>query len=402
MTAGSLAPPRPLPPWAAGLLLAGVLAVFVLALSRADPAGGLFFVAYAGIGAYLATRRPGNPVGWLLMLTGLGLAVGSVRWRWPVETLVSGNLDLVQTLEAWSNAIGWSLAFVGVFGISLVFPSGRLPGGRGRLLARLGLAVMGILLALIAFGPTLAVTIADTNLSVDAPNPFALLPDAGFWSLVPEPGTLYLAMFAVVLAGIAGLVARYRRATGLERMQYRWLVAAIALVALATAAWAFLAFAIRLEARLGDLLTLLTYPLVPVAIAVAVQRYRLYELDRMISRSISYAIVSAILVGVFGLGIVVLSTALSSFAEGQTLAIAGSTLIAYAAVQPVLQRVRRNVDRRFDRARYDHERTVTDFSARLRDEINVDALTSELAETTRAAVAPTSVSLWLRSGPLER
>ena len=150
---------------------------------------------------------------------------------------------------------------------------------------------------------------------------------------------------------------------------------------------------------IGDIVVLFTYPAVPLAIAVAVLRYRLYEIDRLISRSIAYAIVSAILLGVFGTAVLVLSTVLSSFAEGQSLAIAGSTLIAYAAIQPVLRRVRRNVDRRFDRARYDHERTVTDFSARLRDEINVDALTTELATTTRAAVAPSSVSLWLRSGP---
>lgn len=394
--------PRPLPPWAAGLLLAGVLAVFVLALSRADPTGALFFGAYAGIGAYLVTRRPRNPVGWLLMLTGLGLAVGSVRWWLPVETLLSGNLDPLQSFEAWSNATGWSWAFFGVFGISLVFPSGRLPAGRGRRLARLGLVAMGVLLALIAFGPTLSVTIADTNTSVEIPNPLALLLDAGFWSLTPDPTTLYLTMFAVVVAGIAGLVARYRRATGLERMQYRWLVGAIALVALATAAWAFLAFAIRLESRLGDLLTVLTYPLVPIAIAVAILRYRLYEIDRIISRSIAYGVVSAILAGVFVLGVVVLSTVLASVAEGQTLAVAGSTLAAYALAQPVLRRVRRDVDRRFDRARYDHERTVADFSARLRDEIDVDAVTSDLASTTRSAVAPASLSLWLRSGDSTR
>ena len=106
--------------------------------------------------------------------------------------------------------------------------------------------------------------------------------------------------------------------------------------------------------------------------------------------------------GVFVLGVVVLSTILASVAEGQTLAVAGSTLAAYALAQPVLRRVRRDVDRRFDRARYDHERTVADFSARLRDEIDVDAVTSDLATTTRSAVAPASLSLWLRSGDSTR
>jgi uncharacterized membrane protein YbhN (UPF0104 family) len=147
---------------------------------------------------------------------------------------------------------------------------------------------------------------------------------------------------------------------------------------------------------------LIAYPTIPIAVTVAILRYRLYEIDRIISRTIAYAIVSVILIGVFGVVVVLLSTILSTFAEGQTLAVAGSTLVAFAIAQPVLGRVRRDVDRRFDRARYDHERTVAAFTSRVRDEIDVDAVSGDLASTTRAAVAPAHVSLWLRPGQTSR
>jgi hypothetical protein len=145
------------------------------------------------------------------------------------------------------------------------------------------------------------------------------------------------------------------------------------------------------------LLVVVAYPTVPIAIVVAILRYRLYDIDRILSRTIAYAIVSAIVAAVFGGAVLLLSTGLASFAQGQTIAVAASTLAAYAIVQPVLRRVRRDVDRRFNRGRYDGERTATTFSARLRDEMNMDAVTGDLTETIRSAVAPASLSLWLRS-----
>jgi DNA integrity scanning protein DisA with diadenylate cyclase activity len=133
-----------------------------------------------------------------------------------------------------------------------------------------------------------------------------------------------------------------------------------------------------------------------VAIGIAILRYHLYDIDRIISRTIAYALVSAILVGVFGSIIVVLSTALSTFAQGQTIAVAASTLAAFAIFQPLLRRVRRNVDRRFNRARYDAEQTVARFSDRLRDDIDLGGLSSDLDTTIRDAISPRSVAIWLR------
>ena len=389
---------RPLPPWAIAVLLASVVAGLLILIVRDSVASAVFFLPYTGIGAYLVTRRPANAVGWLLMLMGWGLAIASSRHMVPLATIQSGRLDMVETLTVWTSSCAWSLAFFGMFAIALVFPSGGLPTGRGRWPARVGLAVDLAIVALVAFGPTTYAKLETAETLLIVPNPLATLPHAPIWRLVPHLNTLYAVMFGLFVAALVGLGLRYRESTGIERLQYRWLVAAIAVVAIATGIWAFTSLVLQLETRVHNLVVLIVYPAIPIAITLAILRYRLYEIDRIISRTIAYAIVSVILVGLFGAVVVLLSTILATFAEGQSLAIAGSTLVAYAALQPVMRWVRGAVDRRFDRARYDHERTVTDFAARLRDEINVDTVVSDLAITTRSAVAPSSLSTWLRSG----
>ena len=133
-----------------------------------------------------------------------------------------------------------------------------------------------------------------------------------------------------------------------------------------------------------------------VAIAIAILRHNLYDIDRIVSRTIAYALVSAIVVVVFGAVVILLSTALASFAEGQTIAVAASTLAAFAAFQPVLRRVRRGVDMRFNRARYDADQTVAEFSARLRNEVDIATLARDLDATVQDAVKPASLRLWLR------
>lgn len=386
---------RPLPPRASGVLLATVVAGLLILIVRDSATSAVFFLPYSGIGAYLVTRRPTNVIGWLLMLIGWSTSLVTADSPVSLESIQSGRLDTLQALSVWSHFC-WSLVFLGIFAIALVFPSGGLPTGRGRWAARVGLAVVVTITAITAFGPTVFATTV-TGALVTVRNPLAILPDARIWNLVPHPNTLYAMMLGLLVTALFGLGLRYRHSTGIERLQYRWLVAAIALVAIGTGVWAFTTFVLQLGTGVGGIVALITYPTIPIAITLAILRYRLYAIDRIISRTIAYALVSLILMSVFGVVVVLLSTILSTFTEGQTLAVAGSTLVAFAIAQPVLGRVRRDVDRRFDRARYDLERTVTDFSARLRDETNVDTLTTELTTTTRAAVAPSTVSLWLRS-----
>ena len=139
--------------------------------------------------------------------------------------------------------------------------------------------------------------------------------------------------------------------------------------------------------------------LVPVSVWIAVTRYRLYEIDRLISRGLSWAVISGLLVAVYAGAILLLQTVLGDVIGGQTLAVAGSTLLAAALFQPLRRRVQTAVDHRFNRARYDAERTTTDFAERLRDEVDVDHLRTALAATASGAVHPTGVGVWLRPAP---
>ncbi len=382
------------------LLILTTAAGLVMGVTVTDFAGTMFFVAFAGIGALLVSRLPRNTVGWLLIAMGWGLMIASVHVTAPVAWLGTDKLSPLQNLAAWCNAWGWTLVFIGLLGITIVFPSGRLPTGSHRLPSLLALAIAIGLSVVIAVSPTINVTSALNGTATDAPNPFALAPDAAFWAYVPSPGWLYAPLFFTVAAGVIALVLRYRRSEGLERVQMRWLVAAIAFAAIANLLWAIFVTMLQSGSFLPWILVGIAYPCMPVAIAFAIRRYRLYDIDRIISRTIAYVAVLVVLATVFGFGVLLLSSVLASFAQGQSIAVAASTLITYAVLQPVVGRIRRDVDRRFDRTRYDAERTVQAFAVRLRHETNVEAVTRDLAATTQAVVAPTSTTLWLRpSGP---
>ena len=391
-------PSRPQTLAARAVAVGSTILGLLVAIVAADLGGIAFFLAFGATGAYLVGLRPRNSVGWLMVLIGWGLVLGTVRVTAPPGDLSSGDLTLGQALTAWANGSGWNIAFIGFFGISQVFPTGRWPTGSGRSASRIELGGLLILAVVILFGPTLNVTIAATGVGVDVPNPFHVAPWLPFWALVPDPIVLYMVMFGFVVAGIVGLMVRARRAVGLERLQYRWLVAAIVITALATVTWAVQTLILGADSRGPvDLLLLAAYSTVPLAIVIAITRYRLFEIDRIISRTISYAAVLAVLAMVFAAGVLVLSSVLAaSFAQAESIAVAASTLLTYAVLQPVVQRIRRDVDRRFDRTRYDAEQTVQAFAVRLRHETNVEAVTRDLASTTQAVVAPKATSLWLR------
>jgi hypothetical protein len=378
------------------LLILTMAAGLVFAVTLTDFAGTMFFTAFAGIGALLVSRLPRNAVGWLLIAMGWGLVISSVHVTVPIEWIGTDRLSPIQNALAWCNAWGWSLVFVGFLGITIVFPSGRFPTDGRRLPSLIAMAVAIGLSALIAVMPTINVTSALTGTATDAPNPFALAPAAAIWDFVPAAGVLYYPLFVAVGVGVVGLLLRYRRSEGLERVQMRWLVAAIAFAAIANFLWALFVSLLDSDSFLPWILVGIAYPCMPIAIAFAIQRYRLYDIDRIISRTIAYVAVLIVLAMVFGFGVLLLSSALATFAQAESIAVAASTLVTYAVLQPVASRIRRDVDRRFDRTRYDAEQTVQAFAVRLRLETDVEAVTRDLATTTQAVVAPTSTSLWLR------
>ncbi|HEX7472172.1 MAG TPA: hypothetical protein VF323_03750, partial [Candidatus Limnocylindrales bacterium] len=230
-------------------------------------------------------------------------------------------------------------------------------------------------------------------------NPLALSGLGG--QLIALLGTVSHVLGVVVLIPlIASLVVRYRRASGIERAQLKWF-AYVGLVVLPTL---LLAIVTR-GATSGPLLVLNGIAwvvaigglaLLPVAIGIAVLRYRLYEIDRLISRTISYGVLTAIVAGLFVGFILVFQAVLAPVTGSNELAVAGSTLLAAALFQPIRRRVQRLVDRRFNRSRYDAEQTVAAFASRLRDEVDLEQLRAEILATVAATVEPSSVSLWLR------
>jgi len=281
--------------------------------------------------------------------------------------------------------------------LAMAFPSGRLPGGRWGRSARILLTAVGLLVALTAVGPTINVNLIGAPNGTNVPNPLAIAPDAEIWRVL-DPSLLFAVVISLLLAGVVSLVIRHRRARGLERQQLSWVVAAIAFVGLAILggiAWGAIAPQ-ALDNGTVWIPAIVAFATVPVSVGVAVLRYRLYEIDRIVSRTIGWAAISAILVAVFAAVILVTQAALASITSSNTLAVAVSTLAVATLFQPLRRWVQARVDRRFNRARYDAERTVAAFSDRLRDEVDLDQVGAEIAATVSRTVQPASVLLWLR------
>jgi hypothetical protein len=275
----------------------------------------------------------------------------------------------------------------------LVYPDGRLLSRRWRWLVGL-IIVMTASAVLAWFRPGL---IPFTNVD----NPFGI---PGMEPLldVLVPATRLATVLAVPCA-LASVVIRFRRGDVVERTQLKWLLTATAMAAIAllVSALTTAVGAIPLAIPAYSI-GLLAFSALPVAIGIAVLRYRLYEIDRIISRTIGWAIVTGLLVSVFAAGVVALQMAFADLTQGNTIAVAVSTLAVAALFQPLRRRVQHAVDRRFDRARYDTQRTVDAFAERLRDEVALDAVETDLRGTITGSVKPSSYALWFRRASQQR
>jgi hypothetical protein len=217
------------------------------------------------------------------------------------------------------------------------------------------------------------------------------------WPSALQPlATRSFEMGAVLTLAIVALATRYRRGDRVERLQIRWLLAAMAITIVGFAGVG-IESAIRRDdgPNISAFVAYLGVLLMPIAIGIAVTRYRLYEIDRLISRTIGYALVTGVLVAVFAGAVLGLQTVLEPLTGENTVAVAASTLIVAALFQPLRRRVQRAVDRRFDRARYDGERTVAAFAARLRDQVDLATLEADLDAVVRGTVAPATLRVWI-------
>ena len=374
--------------WAASLaVLAGAVALETA--NRQAPADAnelsllLVFLCFAAVGAVLASRRPGNAVGWICSAIGFTAFLGGLSESYAAYAVAHPGTLPGAGLVAWPGGTWLWYVTVGltVIFLPLLFPTGHPPSPRWRPVAwAAGLAVAVVCLAAGASPGPLGDGLSANPFPFQAPWADALIDRVG----LPVLG-------GFVLAAAASLVVRFRRAAGVERQQLKWFTYAAAIQAVLTAA---AAVSPSLDDRIPDVLDNLGYAAVPLAIGAAILRYRLYDIDRIINRTVVYGLVTVILALGYGVGVLVLGQLLGR--SRPSLAVAGATLGVAALFQPARRRVQLAVDRRFNRRRYDAARTIAAFSARLRDEVELDTLTSELRAVVDQTMEPTTTTLWLR------
>ena len=387
--------------WAAAVL-GGLAALAIRAVDPApivdntfgmSPPGLVAFVVYgiswATVGALLMIRVPDNIVGAVMTLIGAGYALSILAAAVTFSASAAGNASLAQAAAWWTVLLSSTGALT--LYLAFIFPTGRGHTPAWDRVGRLFLAVLTVVFVWLLVQP------GRLHLFPTIDNPITGGPDLRPL-LGPVPfRTMVAGSVLVAPVVIAAVVSRYRAADAIGRLQLKW---------------AFAALSISLSALLLTSVTgtggatsgvplavyAATSSLVPVAIGIAILKRHLYEIDRLISRTLSWAIITAVLLVVFAAGVLGLQAALAGFTQYATLAVAGSTLATFAVFQPLRKRVQRLVDRRFDRARFDAERTSAAFAERMRVEVEINAVAIDLLDTVDEAMKPASRGLWLLGG----
>jgi hypothetical protein len=348
----------------------------------------LAFTAFMVVGAVIVAHRPGNAIGWLFSAIGLLTATGALALDYAQYAYITRPGSLPGAiLAAWYQ--WWWLpmfALVLVF-TPLLFPTGRLLSARWRPVA----VAAAVATALTAVEGAVQPTLKLQNEDYSVPNPIGLtgVPDrvAGLLDAV-----LFDLLAVCAVAAVVSVVLRFRRSRGVERQQLKWFTYAAVLAILFQAVPAPLG-----QGAVYDVLLGLTIAFIPVASGIAILRYRLYDIDRLINRTLVYGLLTATLGLGYAAAVLVLGQLFGGI-RGKPLgwAMAGATLAVAALFQPARRRIQAVVDRRFNRRKYDATRTIEAFSARLRDELDLDTLAAELLSVVDRTMQPTAVSLWLR------
>ena len=387
--------------WLCALAVAlTALSLLLLALNRADPHTHIYdywldntlgAMSLAPVGALIASRRPANPVGWLLCLSGVAVSTSSFTSQYAIYALLAQPNSL-PVGEALAWIASWILPImIGLQVFSfLLFPTGRLPSDRWKWLAWLTVAfvIVGVITSAFSFG-------ANAGLG-PIPNPLGI---EGFSNLY----NMVLSMLPLLYVAVASsLFVRLRRAVGVERQQIKW----FAYAAAATISGITLAYMIpgTIDTplwfeRVGFALNIVVTPAIPVSMGIAILRYRLYEIDLLINRTLVYGSLTASLALVYLGGVTATQAILQTLTghrELPQLAIVVSTLVIAALFTPLRRRIQGLIDRRFYRRKYDAAKTLAAFGARLREETDLDALNDDLVGVVRDTMQPAHASLWLR------
>jgi hypothetical protein len=353
----------------------------------------LGFGAFMAVGALIVAHRPDNAIGWIFSAIALVAFTGQLASEYATYAYATRSGSLPGAiLAAWYASWPWwlVLALALVF-TPLLFPTGRLLSPRWRPVAWLAGAATAALTVLTALQANLG-TIGGQVIA----NPLGVA-----WVGSPDKSAVGAAAFGLLLlsvvAAFASLVLRFRRSRGEERQQLKWFTFACALLPLEV-------LSDVLPTAMGGLVFPALVVFLPVAAGIAILRYRLYDIDRLINRTLVYGLLTALLAGVYAGSVLILGQVFGGVrGDPPSWAVAGATLAVAALFQPARQRIQQVVDRRFNRRRYNAVKTVEAFSVRLRDEVDLDALTVELLSVVDRTIQPTRASLWLRpSAPASR
>ncbi|HEY8870123.1 MAG TPA: hypothetical protein VIM30_12150 [Candidatus Limnocylindrales bacterium] len=366
-----------------------------------DVAGGIGSLAFAAVGLLIVLRRPGNRIGWLFVLANLGwdlngLATSYVEFAHAVRPLPA--VEIATWLTTWPGP----LSLIAFMLLIVLFPDGRAPSPRWRRFAQVAVAwgIVHSVMSAFASGPVQSLQLDGLNVD----NPLGLGDPLGTVLATLAYGLLELLSVVMVAIAAISMVIRLRRSTGLEHQQLKWLTSAVVLTAILWIANTPIVIAYSSLTAAPPLIRLVNFILIsgdvciPIAAGIAILRYRLYDIDRIISRTLAYAVLTAILAGVYVVGFLGLQSVLAPFtANGGPVAVAASTLVVFALFAPVRRRIQVAVDRRFYRSRYHAAREIESFAARVRDEVEVDRLAVALSTTLKRTMQPVSASIWLRS-----
>ena len=353
---------------------------------------GLLPVEFALLGALIVSQRPGNVIGWLMLLPSSVVVVGVFTSKYLGQFSVPpAEPTLLFYLVALMNDILWLALIFPLLFTMLLFPDGRPPSPRWRWILVAGLGMCAFLILFGLASPTF--TLAQNSDWV-LENPVGFLP-AG----IDFPDTAWFAgLIIMTLLCVAAPIVRYRRSAGVEREQIKWLFYAAGLFALTYIPSFFV------TDEQGDFfvswvgqLFILGIMAIPAAIAIAILRYRLYDIDVIIRKTLLYGLLTGLLAIVYFGGVLLLQTLFESITgQRSPVAIVISTLLIAALVGPLRRRLQRIIDRRFFRQKYDAQQVLAQFAQTARDEVDLESLTAELARVTRETVQPESVTIWLK------
>ena len=373
------------------LLMAGGLLLRQLFPDARGSVDGLsllpMLLALAAVGGLIAARRPDNSYGWVLLSVAIAWTVNGVTIDYAALALArefpgAGPASMVAVA---TGALAWGTFVTFVL---LLYPTGTLPSARWRWVGRaagLGLLLMtvGLCWSALKLGPAETVELFGSGEEVRESGAAQVLNAIG-----------HLLVFASLIAGVVALIVRRRRADAIQRLQLKWFAFGAALVAVSI-------LIVPLVSELAWM-EIVAISIMPVVIGIAILRWRLYDIDRIVSRTLAYALLTVLLVGIYLSAVTTLTTITTSRTTDSPVAVAAATLLAAAAFQPARRRIQTAVDHRFNRARYDAQRTVERFATSLRHEVDLDDVHRHLVGTVGEVLQPSAVSVWLRPGTVSR